>query len=382
MPTPEELFDLAVQAKGLGTRLPDDAAARSNPLLLSHQEFTNRQIDDFRRLWDPTGQHPTQRPVVLDYIDSTFAGAWAFTYNDQYFIAINHGLFLIIEFMFNSLLARREFLSNLGTINAERDNLPIIPIGINFNDIIASIDASGLTPADFIPRTKERWQVAQFLTNTAIRFLSAHEYRHIQAGHADYYDNNFTLKYIAEYISHGSVADIQMKRQAMEWDCDRFAIHKLLEMVWPTHLKALRNPLPFALFYQDARLLLFLCITACSGIFRLLDYEMPPRSEWNTLSHPPPRIRRHYLFNTAFTWCEHRFRNTFGNDTLTELVHKCIDNIDILLADQWGCHLDADYSRMVATEGAAYEQEIMQTWRDIMSDLEQYTYVPLETCPI
>jgi hypothetical protein len=284
--------------------------------------------------------------------------------------------------MFNSLLARREFLSTFGDVNAERDDLPVIPITINYDHIITSLDTYGLTPADFVPRTQERRHVAQFLAHAALRFLSAHEYRHIQAGHTDYYDNNFTLRYIAEYASHGSAIDIAMKRQAMEWDCDRFAIHRFLEMVWPTHIKALHNPRSFAIYYQDAKLLLFLCITACSGIFRLLDHEMPPRSIWNTLSHPPPRIRRNYLLLTALAWCYFRFPDNFDIDTQMELIRYCAANIDILLAHVWGCHLDTDYSRMAAEQAIPYEKELMATWRAIMGDLEKYTYEPLAPCPI
>jgi hypothetical protein len=59
-------------------------------------------------------------------MDSPSAEAWAFTHNDQYYIAITYGIIYIIEFMFNSLLARPQFLSNVGNPRAERDCLSTV----------------------------------------------------------------------------------------------------------------------------------------------------------------------------------------------------------------------------------------------------------------
>ncbi len=326
-----ELFSQAVKTMHLGNRLADDAALRSNPLFQEHKALTDRNIAAFRRAGDPTGKSAKLPPVLVDYIDSPLAGAFAFKYNDIYIISINYVIILILEFMFNRLLSSREFLAQIGNPQAELGNLPIIPITTNYNDIIAGIQTYGLSPFDFIPRDEERQGVARFLTFTAIRFMIGHEFRHVHAGHTDYYANGFKLGYISEYVSKGGPVEISMKQQAMEWDCDRWSLFCELASCWRTRGKALRNPV-YADFYRDVKLLFFLCMTACSGFFRLLDGDTPPRSDWNTFSHPPSRNRRHILVSTGLMWGELRFPQDFYERARLEIALDCAHIIEIYLS--------------------------------------------------
>jgi hypothetical protein len=382
MPTNDELFSEALTATNLGRRLPDDATARSNPLLQTHKSLTEIQINAFRPFWDPKNERPDRLPILVDYIDSPLAGAWAFKYNDQYMISMTYSICFVLEFMFNYALSHRAFLPEIGNPEAEPDHLPLIPISTNFNDIIAGVHMQGLSPSDFIPRDQERRCVAEFLTFAAIRFLSAHEFRHVQAGHTDYYAINFRLNYISEYVSSSVDVDRMMKCQAMEWDCDRFAIHCLLEHCWATRLNAVQNPSRYAAFYQDPKLLLFLCITACSAFFRLFDDKTPPRAEWNTFTHPPSRNRREIIVIAGIMWAQLRDPQNFDKTALGDVITKYIDLIEIQLCYIWSCDYDADYSRLACQQAGPYEREIMATWQAIMGDLAKYSYVPLDPWPV
>ena len=225
-----------------------------------------------------------------------------------------------------------------------------------------------------------RREIACLLTDAAIRFLICHEFRHIQAGHTVYYQRNFQLMDIAESISTCDTVDIAMKRQAMEWDADRTALHKLL-MHWLAPNTFRTNDAAFRQLLTDQRLVLFMCLTACSALFRLLDGLTPAPSEWNMLSHPPSRNRRLVLFTTAVIWAENRYPLTFTPTVTSEIIRDCVLKIEILLSNLWGCRYDKDYSMLVWRLGGAHEQETMKTWKAIMPELATYSYVPLETCP-
>jgi hypothetical protein len=376
MDADKNLFDQAVQTAGMGPRLADDSPHRLNKLLGLHQHMTNVKIADFRRLWDPTGQHPTQTPIILDYVDSPMAGAWAFKHGNQYCIAITYGMISLLEFMFNSLLARPQFFSDLGNSKAERDDLPVIPITPNFEHVTTSIQTHNLTLADFVPRDIERQAIAGLLTHTAIRFLSAHEYRHIQAGHVDYGANNFSLHYISEMVSRGGPVERTMKRQAMERDADRFAIQMVITHIWSSRIRYFRDLSPVQ-FSQDPVLMLLLCIIGCSGFFRLLDDDMPPRSDWSKYSHPPSRNRRMYLLSTAFAFAQLRVPLVYTNEARDKIIVKVLESVEWSLSYLWDCKIDYAYSLMVLNEAAAYEKEIMEAWTSILNDLRKYSYIPL-----
>ena len=382
MQADSELFSEAVRAKNLGDRLPDISPVRLNTLFQQQKELVDRHIDAFRRSWQPAWNLPKLPRVVVDYVDSPSAEAYAFKYNDSYIIAVYYGLILVLEFMFDSLLSNRQFLPEIGSPQAERDDLPVIPIMPSYDAIASGLSTHGLNRSDFIPKGEERRGVANFLTVVSIHFMFGHEFRHIQAGHADYYHDGLNLAYISEYASTGNPIDVAMKKQAMEWDCDRFAFHAELDGRWHTRAKALQSPSAFAHFYLDSKLLFFLCMLACSGFFRLLDDDKPPRPLWSTRSHPPSRIRRGILLNTGLVWGELRYPHEFGESARFEIADRCAREIEILLSSLGASHFDRDYSILVSTQAVNHESEIMAAWQSILGKLATYTHVPLSQLPL
>lgn len=382
MQTNNELFSQIIEERKLGNRLPDDSIMRSNPLFEFHKSLAEVQIEKFRPFWDREGKFPNQAPILIDYLESTLAQASAFTHNNQHVITINCGIILLLEFMFNSLLCRKEFLEPMGNPQNERDDLPIIPMKTNYNTIFLALRTHGLAPSDFIPRDEERRNIARFLTYSAIRFMICHEFRHIQAGHTRYCKDKFKFNDILESISTCDAVDTAMQRQALEWDADRFAMHKLLEQHWIAQCNPHISKCQYGDMALHPKLMLFLCLTACSGLFRLLDGLTPPRSEWNTFSHPPSRNRRLILLTTALIWAELRDPLNFNNTTSDEMVAECVFHIEILLSKLWSCHYDKEYSTLVGQQARFHEQGIMRTWKAIMDELRKYSYVPLESCPL
>ena len=376
----DELFCQIIREKGMGNRLPDDSLLRSNPLFAYHKSLTDGQIEQFRPFWDREGKFPHQTPILMDYLESTLAQASAFTHNNQHVISIHCGVIVLLEFMFNSLMCKPDFLGHVGDPRVERDDLPSIPLTTDYNSIFHGLRRHGLEASDFIPRDEKRRAIAGILTYSAIRFLICHEFRHIQAGHTVYYKRHFHLMDIAESISKCGSVDIAMKRQAMEWDADRFAMHRLL-MHWLAPNAFRVNDEAFRQLMTDKRLVLFLCLTACSALFRLLDGLTPDPSEWNTLSHPPSRNRRLVLFTTALLWAEDRYPVTFNTTVTDEIMRDCVNQIEIVLSGIWGCRVDKDYSVLVGHLSCAHERETMTVWKAIMPELATYAYVPLEACP-
>ena len=105
-----------------GTHLPDDLPVRANPLFAFHKALTERQIELFRPFWDSEGKFSAQTPILIDYLREHLPQASAFTYNNQNVIGIHCGVILILEFMFNSLMCRPDFLPHIGDPRAERDD--------------------------------------------------------------------------------------------------------------------------------------------------------------------------------------------------------------------------------------------------------------------
>ena len=377
-----ELFSAAVSAMNLGDRLSENSLLRLNPLFSDLISSTDHNIAAFRRSGDPTSKHTRLPVVIVDYVDSPLAGACAFKYNDTYIIAINWGIVLILEFMFNRLLCSPDFFPEIGNSRAESENLPAIPITTNYDDIVRSVHRHGLTLSDFLPRDEERRGVASFLTCTALRFMIGHEFRHIHAGHTDYYANGFRIACITEHVSTNNQVSVAMKKQAMEWDSDKYSLHSEIASCWNRRLKALNNRDLYAKFYLDSKLLFTLCMTACSCFFRLLESATPQPSEWITFSHPPSRVRRQFLMASGWTWGELRFPQVFDIGVMSTYVSECCQTIELMTSPLWLCGYDRNYSLLVCDHAPAHEIAIMAAWRSIMTDLEKYSYVPLIQLPL
>jgi len=374
MKSDNELFDRAVRANGIGCRLPDHAIERLCPLLPYTKRFADQAIQGFRNTVQTLRSLP---PIIVDYIDSPEAGAWALWHDNLYFIAIPYGMLFTHNYIFNRLLANREVLPQVGNIANEAEKPPDIPLSHSYSINLSSVQAVGLSMSDLTPRDAVRKEVADFLDFVSTYFLIHHEFRHIQAGHLEYGNDHLQCAFICESYALSAIPGQSMVKQAMEWDADRFAIEALLGVLWGNRNRALKDFQAAKSVFANDTVLVLLCLIACSAFFRLLDGDKPGLSDWRSLTHPPSRNRRMLLTVAATVFFDKIGKSQFADSMMTDVLTDYIESIEFVFARAGCTACDRAYAQLVVDESLAYQTELLSVWQSILNDLKQYSYVPL-----
>ena len=374
MQSDSELFDEAVNSVGLGSRLPDGARLRLIPTFSEYKAFAEQRIEGFRSGGKTLKPFPR---VLVDYMDSLEVGAWAFPYKSIYVIALNYGTVLILHSLSNRLLCSREVLPEIGNVASETDNLPVFPLTSDFKEFSACMLSLGLSPEDIIPKDPDRKTIADFIAFISIYFLLGHEFRHIQAGHVDYGKNRFNLNYISETPLPSPNLDVNMKRQAMEWDADKFSAQAIVAGIWINRSIVLRYPESLNPVFANHKLTFLLCLIAFTLLFRLFDDDKPQPPEWKSCTHPPSRNRRIMLITDASILMGVMGQHILNESEVNYVVAQSATIIDLLLPVVGFSAFDRDYSMLVTKEGLRHWQEIVTTWGAIYSDLQKHSYTQL-----
>lgn len=368
-----KLFDEAVRVNKLGTRLPDDAPERSNGALQVIKEFEDRQIEGFRRSNLCTKPLPR---VLVDYVDNPLIGGWAFFHRDSYVLAITTGALSTLRFLCNRLLACPHVFPTVGDAKTEAHDLPVIPLTVNFRDLVGHIEKEGYGWEIFIPKDPVRRNFADFMIFNATLFLMCHEFRHIQAGHVDYGKAALKLTSLQELPFIGYSERDSMACQALELDADNCAMQSLLS-VWCRQMEAIDPPveeLQEVLTRRDVFLPMFM--VSCCGLFRVFDaIDKPPHSSWTYLSHPPTRIRRLWLLMNvqAFLQAERKER-LFGSPGVLDPSLLSLLEVDTHMI--WGQGFDETYSATVLSDlGLRHVLEIKRIAKSIGADLAKHSFI-------
>ncbi len=194
MASNNEIFDRIVRTQNQ-SRLSNDSPVRSNLLFENEKNKIDKIIETFFSTGNPLKEKPR---IIFDYIDSPVAAAWAKFYEDTYVIALSYGTICTLEFMFYQLLSCPDFMPDYGDVTKEDANLPKISIADDFDETLSQLKFFDSSVAGFIPKCEERRRLAIFLIEAAILFLTGHEFRHVQAGHCDYYEHKFHVSSIEE----------------------------------------------------------------------------------------------------------------------------------------------------------------------------------------
>ena len=367
-----QLFDDAVRAVGVGRRLPDTAIQRSHELLPNTKRTADRWVHQVRKALTPQQSLPL---VIVDFLDSPVAGAYAILHDGNYFIALTYGMVFNVNYMVNRLFCYRNVLPTIGNTANEHETFPSIPFSVDYDTNITSVNSLGLSMHEIRPRDPVRQEVADLLSFISRRFVIGHELRHIPAGHLRYGDANFHCSYIDEHNSLSSHPSSTMVRQAFEWDADRFAIGVILNVLWMNREEALKVFQHARPTFDDDATLLLLCLIACSVFFRLLDEDKPALADWKSFVHPPSRNRRMMLLSSAFAHFDLIGKSEVANKNMGDVVTNYIDCVELLLG-RLGCtSCDTAYSSLVAEENQAYVEEIVNVWKSILIELNRYAHV-------
>ena len=381
MKSDDEIFDEVVTKAKKPPRLPSDSELRKLPGFQYIKTRAEAQIHGFRNASVPVGRNRELPRIIVDFVDSGTPGGFAgqSKSHNAYIIAIHVGHIHFTELVFNALFANRRFWTDLGNVNAERDGLPPVMVSRDYKEVCDSLEAQGFSPADYTPKDEFRNAIAAQLAYWANMFMLGHEFRHVIAGHVDYYNHNFSLSYIPEYASRQSSQKNSMRKQAMECDSDAFSFASILrDLLDGGAAESANSLLPTDLDLQIKGEIWFqLLVLACSGVFRLLDDGSYWRSEWQKLSHPAPMVRREFLVLTGLESASQLYPHIYTDDAKLRLGAACFETVELHASEIWGCRIIKEDIREAAEYSKSHFSDVYTSGVSIKPDLEKYAYVPL-----
>jgi hypothetical protein len=375
-----QIFDEAVRSIGLGSRLPDDAPERQRPSVQATIAWANRLTDEFRRM--PHGIRIKDFPdAIANIVDNPIINARVFSHNGTFITAVFRGAVNTIGYLFRRLLADRTFMPEIGNVENEVPNLPVIRLTRDYRDLESNLRNAGYVVEDFTPRDPIRQEVAGFMAFAATSFLVAHEFRHLQAGHLNYImsggaglplldERNDTVLDELGYVGDPIMA---LRRQALELDADSAAAYRVFNHFCEYH----HQEGPFAVGVRHLgtpELLLSVIYLSCAGLFRILDpHGSPPIGRWNVDFHPPNIARRLLIMAQGQTYvdrCGLAFLppgTTLPCEKLTGILEHNIEPI-------WGCTVDPEYTSQAFRAAPNHIAELRRVARSIASEIRNHSY--------
>lgn len=288
------LFDELCRHFNKGERL--DPSRLETPIADEYDRYIGR----VRNMIDSAGKKLKRMPqVYADWVINSAFNAFAVKYQSWYFIAINHGIPVIVTTIVHRMLADSRFFQHVGDPTKELQSLPLFT---NFTADAAAIVAAGHLP--IVSQDLPRRAYADHLCNLIFDFLAAHELAHVAHGHVDYKTDEYGLPYLSESQWLPRTAAGNLESQAMEMDADFTAAYPFVMNV--KRIVAEREKLmqPMRDAYGEPAQAIFDMGVAVCILFRLFEDDRVTGVDLTTHSHPPGRFRQMMILNSIGNYIE------------------------------------------------------------------------------
>lgn len=307
----------------------------------------------------------------------TRINACAFKISDTLYITMCRGLYDIIRHACNRILCEPHVFSWLGDVSKEQAGraksfVHTDSMLLHAND-------------DIVPNNDLRRIAASYMAHTAREFLIMHEFRHLIAGHVEYYMEALNCNLINEgdFEPADSSSRSNLIRQALEIEADCDAAFRRFELV----LGPINNPSSGILTRPEYEFLtasplgasvtgFVLTLAAILVAIKLFRYQVLDFGLWDTRTHPPDEVRRLAILRNAQAYLP---RWNLKNESLyPERIGEILSAIDETLH---GMLQMAPLTRewlAQASPGGDFEKHynrLMDIFLDTYYAIQPYSYV-------
>jgi hypothetical protein len=228
--------------------------------------------------------------IHFDFVYIGDVNAFACKENDQYFIGITSGTFVLLQLIFCRMVSDSRLLTHAGNPEGEASDLPPLAGLVT--------DAQRMAEAGMVisrPKTEPRWLYSCHLLSQAALFMIGHEIAHITRGHVDYLNSKAGTPLLPEKGWNKSEPIALIERQAMEADADqRSFIARLGSMRSTASIPGQGAP-PWLNVPPSLEQLVFDCAFSVNSLFRIFGDIRFAGSDLNVASYPPLPLRRAML---------------------------------------------------------------------------------------
>lgn len=304
-------------------------------------------------------KYPNIPEIHVNSINNSSFGAHADIYKSKGYIGIRFGSFYILQDLFYRMLSCPEVLKEFGNPSIEIKPEPLF--NAQNSDFMTVF-----TPNSYIiPKNGERQDIANLLTEFAMKFLYLHEYFHIVNGHCDYKvtrkDNPFKA----------------LDLQTLEMDADCSAVCFSIQEVFAynENYKSFNSKFIQTLF-KDVDKLVYLWMYALYSLFRIQGYRESHKKKLLTDNYPPVGSRQKFVFSTLYTFLEKELNPL--KDKVSKLSNKTILNVEKAFEEISEQGYDTKQIRFAMDiEVHNHELKILENWNNIRPELSKYAYVKL-----
>jgi hypothetical protein len=293
---------------------------------------------------------PKLPPIYFDFIDCPEVNACAFPFAGKYFIGITGGAAVALRFVFARMLADRRVFPQIGHVNQEVENLPLV---------------AGLGPDAQRLRDNATWWsspccparnlYASYLADTAFDFLLCHEMHHITNGHVDYDNAQRGLPFLAELQWHPVDVEVSLDDLTMEMNADWSAVCDGIGSIRMKIEDPSKTAAPYRSYYRDAVQALFDWSFAICTLKRLFGAKPFAGGDQTKEDHPPFRVRQMMALTTAASFIIEKWDASLDESAAVRMLQAMTDVEQAFsivtgepcavqgLTDAWG-NLGKDYA--------------------------------------
>jgi len=232
--------------------------------------------------------------IHFDFVYNGDVNAFACKENDQYFIGITSGTFVLLQLIFCRMLSDSRLLTHVGDPAGEAADLP--PLAGFIPDAQRMADAGMVISR---PKTEPRWLYSCHLLSQAALFIIGHEIAHITRGHVDYLNSKTGTPILPEMGWNKSEAIALIERQALEGDADARSFHARLGSMASTAAAPGLGAPSWLHTPPTLEQLVFDCAFSVNSLFRIFGDIRFAGSDLTAASYPPLPLRRAMLALSA-----------------------------------------------------------------------------------
>jgi hypothetical protein len=233
--------------------------------------------------------------IHFDFVYNGEVNAFACKENDQYFIGITSGTFVLLQLILCRMLSDSRLLAHAGDSAREASDLPRLAWFVPDADQIAK---GGMRISR--PKTEPRWQYSCHLLSQAALFIIGHEIAHITRGHVDYLNLKTGTPLLPEIGWNKSEPIPLIERQALEGDADQRSLMSRLSSIRDTATTQGQTAPSWLTGPPTVEQMLFDCVFSIDLVFRLFGDIRFVGEDLTAASYPPLPLRRAMLRMVAF----------------------------------------------------------------------------------
>jgi len=286
-PIEDDYLDRLLITHGFGARLDESLVTPPYARIFRlHAEIRRASLEGLGSLRSGAANR-----VSSCYTEATCLNAAAIHTPKQFCIAFPIGTVALLYDLFFRMLGTDSVFPELG--KADPEEVPrYTRIPTEAHDLI--IEADNPLGVSYIPPSRERRAIAEYLVVIVHDVLFSHEYQHIDGGHLHFLSQEQKKSSIFEFGDAPETRDEELLFQALELDADAASVRWSLKIVMDARYNLWRYDPCLRSYLQEPEMALRTWLFALITMFRLT-HEHHVRSGEPFRKHPPPLMRLAFM---------------------------------------------------------------------------------------